>query len=48
VELQGTWTELADTLALSREAMYRAVTKLRKSRAISVSGRQIVLNHAAR
>jgi CRP-like cAMP-binding protein len=48
LQLQGTWTELADTLALSREAMYRTVAKLRKSRVISVTQRRIVFNGSPR
>lgn len=42
VELKGTWTELADTLAISREALYRAVAKLRKGRVISTEGDRIL------
>jgi len=44
VELSGTLTDLADTLALSREALYRVVGKLRRSRLISTGKNRIVLS----
>jgi CRP/FNR family transcriptional regulator, dissimilatory nitrate respiration regulator len=48
VELKGTWSELADTLALSREALYRAVAKLRKSRVLSIAGDRILFTGRSR
>jgi CRP-like cAMP-binding protein len=48
VRLQGTWTELAETLALSREALYRAVAKLRKNKVISIAGNRIVFSGRSR
>jgi CRP/FNR family transcriptional regulator, dissimilatory nitrate respiration regulator len=41
VELDRTWTQIAEEIGLSREAVYRAVSKLRRTGHITVEGRQV-------
>lgn len=44
--VERTWTSIADELALSREALYRALASLRKSGAISMHDSVIELRHS--
>jgi CRP/FNR family transcriptional regulator, dissimilatory nitrate respiration regulator len=43
LRIQGTWTQVADELAMTREALYRALSHLRKSGAVTVCADQVTL-----
>jgi CRP/FNR family transcriptional regulator, dissimilatory nitrate respiration regulator len=43
VEVRGTWTDVADELALTREVLYRTLSKLRRANVLSVEGRRVTL-----
>ena len=43
VEIRGTWTDVADELALTREVLYRTLSKLRRADVLSVEGRRVTL-----
>jgi CRP-like cAMP-binding protein len=46
VVLDRTWSQIADELALTREAVYRALSSMRASDAIRVSGKTVVLKRS--
>ena len=41
--LDGTWTEIADELALTREALYRVVAELKRARTLRIEGHIVTL-----
>ena len=43
VELDRTWTQIADEIGLTREAAYRALSKMRQAGRIKIEGRQVSL-----
>jgi CRP-like cAMP-binding protein len=43
VELDCTWTQVADEIGLSREATYRALSVMRRDRRIRIEGRRVCL-----
>lgn len=44
LELTSTWSELADELGLSREALYRALARLERDGSIARDGRVVILS----
>jgi CRP-like cAMP-binding protein len=47
VELDCTWTQVADEIGLTREATYRALSAMRRDARIRVDGRQVCLARGA-
>lgn len=43
--LESTWSEIADELALTREALYRVLAELKRTGTIRIDGRSVTLNH---
>ncbi len=43
LELDRTWTQVANELALTREALYRALARLRRAGRVQIDGRRVVL-----
>jgi CRP-like cAMP-binding protein len=43
LDLTSTWSEIADELALTREALYRVIAELKRARALRIDGRTVTL-----
>lgn len=43
-DLDSTWSEIADELALTREALYRVLAELKRARALRIEGHTVIWN----